>query len=311
MRHLAAPNRSDITVQRSGNSTAYLFLFLTTLFWAGNAVAGKLAVGHVSPMTLTMLRWIMAFLLMLAIGGTQAWRERDKLLPHLPILFGYGIIGFAGFNVALYSALNYTSAINVTIEQAAIPLLIFVGNFILFRTKVSAGQLFGFGLTLVGVIVVASNGSFERLMALQFNRGDLLMGVAGLFYAAYSIALRYKPDVHWKSMMVVMAFAALLTSIPFAVWELNSPAGIWPDRQGWLVAGYTAIFPAILSQVLYIKGIELIGSNRAGLFVNLVPVLGTVLAITILGEAFGLHHALAMALVIGGIMLAERLRHRE
>lgn len=295
---------------KSDNSAAYALLFFTTLFWAGNAVAGKLAVGHVSPMTLTMLRWLMAFSVLLIIGGRQAWAERETLKKHLPMLMSYGVVGFAGFNITLYSALNHTSAINVTIEQAAIPLLIFIGNFLFFRTKVTLGQIAGFSMTLLGVIVVASNGSFERLAALQFNRGDVFMVFAGIFYAAYSIMLKYKPAVHWKSLMVVMAFSAMITSIPFAMWELSTPQGIAPDMRGWTVAAYTAIFPAIAAQVFYIKGIELIGPNRAGLFINLVPVLGTILAIIILGEAFGSHHGVALVLVIGGIMLAERMRAR-
>ncbi|MEM9999445.1 MAG: DMT family transporter [Pseudomonadota bacterium] len=290
----------------SDTQLAYALLILTTLFWSGNAVAGKLAVGHVSPMILTFMRWAMAWSVLLIIGWPQLRAQWAQVKPHLPILLIFGMTGFAGFNIALYSALNHTSAINVTIEQAAIPLLIFIGNFLFFRIRVTRQQLLGFSLTFVGVIVVASNGSLERLAALEFNRGDLLMGLAGLLYAGYSIALRYRPDVHWKTFMVIMAFSALITSIPFALWELNSPQGILPDQRGWMVAVYTAIFPAILSQIFYIRGIALIGANRAGLFINLIPVIGTVLAVLILGEAFRWHHAVAMVLVIGGIMIAER-----
>ncbi|MEM0898534.1 MAG: DMT family transporter [Pseudomonadota bacterium] len=288
-----------------------MLLFFTTLFWSGNAIAGKLAVEHVSPMTLTLLRWVMAFAIMVVIGGPQLKKDWQRVKPALPVLLSYGIVGFAGFNIALYSALNYTSAINVTIEQGAIPLLIFIGNFMLFRIKVTTGQMVGFSLTLAGVIVVASNGSLTNLLALQFNRGDLLMGIAGIFYAAYSIALRYKPDVHWKSLLIVMAFSALLTSIPFAIWELGTPRGIFPTTSGWIIAVYTAVFPAILCQVFYIRGVDLIGPNRAGLFINLIPILGTLLAVVILGEAFGWHHAFALVLVLGGITLAERARAKD
>ncbi|MEO1746254.1 MAG: DMT family transporter [Pseudomonadota bacterium] len=294
------------SAEEGSASLAYALLVMTTLFWSANAIAGKLAVGHVSPMVLTFLRWAMAFAILLVIGLPQLRREWTRVRPHLPVLLAYGVTGFAGFNIALYSALNHTSAINVTIEQAAIPLLIFIGNFIFFRTRVTALQLVGFSMTFVGVLFVASNGSLERLAALQFNYGDMLMGVAGVLYAGYSIALRYRPDVHWKTFMIVMAFSALVTSIPFALWELNSPQGILPDARGWVVAVYTAVFPAILSQIFYIRGIALIGANRAGLFINLIPVLGTVLAVSILGEAFGWHHAIAMVLVIGGITVAER-----
>lgn len=103
----------------------------------------------------------------------------------------------------------------------------------------------------------------------------------------------------------------MVVSLPFAYAEWQSPAGIVPDARGWMVVLYTAIFPAIIAQVFFIRGVEMIGSNRAGLFVNLVPVIGTVLAILVLGEVFGLHHALALVLVIGGIWLAERKPARQ
>lgn len=299
------------TAQSSNNRLAYVLLVLTTTFWGGNAVAGKLAVGHVSPMILTSLRWAIAVSILLVIAGPQFWADRRRVLRHLPLLFAYGAMGFALFNITLYSALNYTTAINVAIWQAAIPMFIFLLNFIIFRTRITIAQMIGFVLSVIGVAVVASGGSVERLMELAINFGDVLMALAGLLYAGYSVGLRYKPDLHWKTMMVAMAFAAMVVSLPFAYAEWQSPAGIVPDARGWMVVLYTAIFPAIIAQVFFIRGVEMIGSNRAGLFVNLVPVIGTVLAILVLGEVFGLHHALALVLVIGGIWLAERKPARQ
>ncbi len=297
-----APDNGLIT----GAALAYVLLSLTSLFWAGNAIAGKLAVGHISPMVLTAIRWGLALAFLVAIGGRQFWAQRREVVAELPLLFALGAAGFAVFNVALYSALKYTSAINVAIEQAAIPMLIFIINFALYRTRVTPAQMVGFVMSLVGVAVVASGGSIERLLALQLNRGDVLMGIAGIAYAAYSVALRYKPKLHWQTMMLAMVFAAFITSLPFAGYEIASGEAILPDMRGWLVAIYTATLPSIAAQVFYMKGVDLIGPNRAGLFINLIPVLGTGLAVVVLGEAFGLHHALAMALVIGGIALAER-----
>ncbi|MEM8541689.1 MAG: DMT family transporter [Pseudomonadota bacterium] len=287
------------------NRTAYLLLFLTTLFWGGNAVAGKLAVGHVSPLVLTSLRWAIAFTILAVIGGKQFWQERHLVRPHLPLLFVYGALGFSIFNIALYSALNHTTAINVAIEQAGVPAVIFLGNYILFRTRVTLLQILGFGLSIIGVAVVASQGSLERLAGLQINRGDAFMVLGILCYSAYSVLLKYKPALHWKSMMLVMAFSAFLISLPFSYWELQGPNGLWPDTQGWIITMYTAILPAIVSQVLWIRGVEMIGANRAGIFINLVPILGTLLAIAVLGEVFQLYHAIALALVIGGIWIAE------
>ncbi|MEM9575004.1 MAG: DMT family transporter [Pseudomonadota bacterium] len=287
------------------NRTAYLLLFLTTLFWGGNAVAGKLAVGHISPLVLTSLRWAIAFTILAIIGGKQFWQERHLVRPHLPLLFVYGALGFSIFNIALYSALNHTTAINVAIEQAGVPAVIFLGNYILFRTRVTLLQILGFGLSIVGVAVVASQGSLERLAGLQINRGDAFMVLGILCYSAYSVLLKYKPALHWKSMMLVMAFSAFLISLPFSYWELQGPNGLWPDTQGWIITMYTAILPAIVSQVFWIRGVEMIGANRAGIFINLVPILGTLLAIAVLGEVFQLYHAIALALVIGGIWIAE------
>lgn len=297
---------ANAATDSQNNRLAYALLVLTALFWGGNAVAGKLAAGHVSPMILTSMRWMMAFAILAVIAGPQFWADRHKVMRHLPLLFAYGALGFAGFNILLYSALNYTSAINVAIWQGAMPVFIFVMNFILFRTRVTLMQMVGFSLSIAGIVAVASNGSIEQLIGLIINRGDALMALAALVYAGYSVALRYKPDLHWKTMMLAMGFAAMIVSWPFAIWEWQSPTVIVPDTQGWLVALYTAIFPAIISQVFFMRGVEMIGSNRAGIFVNLVPVLGTLLAIIILGEVFGSHHAVALALVIGGIWLAER-----
>lgn len=284
---------------------AYILLSATALFWGGNAVAGKLAVGHIPPMTLTAVRWTMAFLVILAIGLPKLREEWAQVRRSLPLLLALGATGFAIFNLALYSALQHTSAINVTIEQSGLPMVIFLANFLLFGMRVGPVQILGFLLSLAGVAITASGGDIARLAALDINRGDAIMLIAIVAYGGYSVALRYKPAINWQSMMVVMAFSAMVTSWPFALWEQQTAAGYMPDMTGFAAAAYTAIFPSILSQVFYIRGVDLIGSNRAGLFINLVPVFGTLLAIVILGERFHLFHAVALALVISGIWLAE------
>lgn len=290
----------------AANSVAYPLLIMTTLFWGGNAVAGKLAVDHIPPMLLTLSRWTVAFLIMSAIGWPQLKREWPVVRAHLPRLLLYGMFGFAIFNIALYSAVRHTSAINVAIEQSAIPMLVFVANFLLFGVRVRAAQMVGFAMSIAGIATVASHGDWTRLIGLDINRGDAIMLLAILAYGGYTVAIRFKPPINWKTLMIVMTFSAALTSLPFAVWEMRWGGGFLPDRQGLAVAAYTAIFPSILAQIFYIRGIELIGSNRAGLFINLVPVFGTLLAIAIAGESLRLYHVVALALVIGGILLAER-----
>ncbi|MBU4530747.1 MAG: DMT family transporter [Hoeflea sp.] len=285
---------------------AYLFLTITALSWGANAVAGKLAVGHISPMMLTSVRWGLALMILVSFTLPQVRRDMKTIRANLPLLIGYGMVGFAFFNILLYSALEYTTAINVAIEQAGMPMLIFLANFLLFRIKVTIAQVAGFVLTLAGVAITVSGGSLARLIALELNRGDALMLLAVLCYGGYTVALRYKPVLHWQSMITVMAASAFVTSLPFTASEILRDTVIWPDTRGWLVAAFTAVFPSLISQVLFIKGNELIGSNRAGLFINLVPIFGTILSVLILGEMLQLYHVVALALVLGGITLAER-----
>ena len=287
------------------HKTAYVLLLLTTFFWGGNAVAGKLAIGHVSPMLLTAGRWGIALLVLCIIGWPRLVADWPKVRRHAVYLMALGAVGFSIFNIALYSAVVYTSAINVSIEQAGIPMLIFLGNFLLFRLHATWAQVTGFSVSLVGVALTASHGDPARLLALDLNFGDALMLAAVVGYAGYTIALRFKPDIHWQSLMIGLTAGAFITSIPFALAEAQAGAGMIPDARGWAIILYTAIFPSILAQIFYVRGVELIGANRTGLFVNLVPVFGTLMSVLLLGEQFHLYHAVALALVLGGIWLAE------
>lgn len=284
---------------------AYVLLLLTMLMWGGNAVAGKMAVGHISPMVLTTFRWLGAVALMLAIGIPQLRRDWHVVRPRLLYLFLLGAAGFTLFNAAMYTALTFTTVINVSIEQAGMPMFIFIANFVLYRIGVSAGQVIGFSLSMVGVALTATHGNLLTLSEQQINSGDLLMLAAVLLYAGYTIALRYKPAIHWKSLMSVMAVAAALTSLPFMAWEVATDAAIWPDMRGWGIVLYTAIFPSVVSQLFYVRAVDLIGANRAGLFINLVPIFGTILSIAILGEDLEMYHIAALVMVLGGIWLAE------
>ena len=284
---------------------SYLYLVIATLCWGGNAVAGKLAVGHISPMVLTFCRWSFAMVIVLSMALPQLRRDWPLVRKNLPLLFAYGAVGYTLFNALLYTALHYTSTINVAIAQAGIPMLIFVLNFVAFRTRVSAAQMIGFSLTLVGVVLTAAHGDLGALLDVGLNFGDALMLGAVLAYAIYAVTLRWKPPIDWRSLMAIPAFAALATSIPLVLWEMNTGAALWPDGRGWMISLYTGIFASLVAQILFILGVEGIGANRAGLFINLVPVFGTLLSIAIIGEDLQPYHIAALALTLGGIALAE------
>ncbi|HEV7248976.1 MAG TPA: DMT family transporter [Shinella sp.] len=293
------------------NSRAYFYLSVTALFWGANSVAGKLAVGHVSPMVLTTYRWILALIIILAFMLPQVKRDWPVIRQHWLQLLLYGIFGFTAFNALLYTALGYTSAINAVIEQAGIPMLIFVFNFVLFRIQASIAQIVGFSVTLIGVLITAAHGEFSALAALEFNFGDALMLCAAIVYAAYTVSLRWKPDLHWQSFIAAPAFGALLSAIPLFFWELSRGAAIFPDTTGWAIVLYAGIFPSLLSQVLYVRGVEMIGANRAGLFINAIPVFGTILSVLLIGETLYPFHVIALLLVLGGIAIAEWGRPKD
>ena len=292
------------------NLQAYIILCITTLIWGGNTVAGKMAVGHVSPMMLTSLRWVIACTVLLIFAAPQVRRDFPAIRRNWLLLLGYGTVGFTAFNAFLYSALQDTSAINAVIEQAGIPMVIFVMNYVLFRTAFSLAQIAGFTLTLGGVALTASHGDLTTLLSLDLNQGDAMMMAAVLVYAGYTVALRFKPEIHWKSLIAISALGALISSIPLVIWEFSTGRMIWPDMQGWVIVAYAGLLPSLVSQILYVRGVELIGPNRAGLFINTIPIFGTLLSITLIGEALQTFHIAAMALVLVGIAVAERGRPR-
>lgn len=283
---------------------------LTALLWGGNAVAGKLAVGHVSPMMLTMLRWAIALAVAIGFAWPHLKADRKVIERHWLYLLAMGGIGYAGFNFFLYSALQYTSAINVTLEQSAMPVVIFALSFLLYRIRVTAIQIAGYLVTVIGVIVTVSAGDplgFFAGPSASANRGDALMLGAALAYGGYSAALRSKPQMHWLSFLTCLIAAALLFSMAGALIEHARGHSLFPaTRQGWIVALFTGIFPSLVAQGFFIRGVEALGANAAGIYINLVPVFGALLAVLLLGESLYLFHAVAFVLVVGGITIAQR-----
>jgi drug/metabolite transporter (DMT)-like permease len=306
---MTSPAPTDNTAPASGLfANATLLLTLTTLFWGGNAVAGKFAVGEVSPFILTAARWLLAAIILLVIARNHLRQDWPEIRSRLPYLFVLGACGFALFNIMLYSSLNYTTAINVTIIQSAMPMMVFILNFIVFRTNLHWAQVFGYAVTLAGVLLTAFAGDISQLTGFSLNKGDILMLLATFVYAAYSVALRSRPNIHWLSFITTIVCAASLTSLVAATVEITNGTAIWPTSfTAWAVILYTTIFPSIIGQIFFARGVELFGSNRAGIFINLVPIFGSILAVLLLGEQFHFYHGFALALVIGGITIAQNL----
>lgn len=284
----------------------YLVLSAASLFWAGNVIAGRLAVGEVSPMALTTFRWLGVLVLLAIFAREPVRRDWPALKARRTYVVLMGLLGFTLFNAFYYIAAHFTSAVNMGIIQGGIPGLVFILAFLVRGTAARPAQVVGMLGTLVGVALLATKGDLATIATLDFNRGDLLMLSACVVYAIYTVKLPDRPKITALAFFAGLAVAAFLTSLPLLAGEWALGHYRPPSLFGWVIVAYCAVFPSVLSQIFFVRGVELIGPGRAGVFVNLIPVFASVLAVAVLGEAFRWYHAAALALVIGGILYAER-----
>jgi len=292
---------SDIPAKASANlwsafwNNPILLLSLTALMFAGHSVVGRLAVGEISPMTLTCARWGLALIpLSLAVRGNFQ-RDLAVLRPRGIFIIAMGALGFTAFNALFYTAAHRTSAVNLSILQGAIPAFVLIGARLAFGVPVSGWQAFGTFVTMVGVTAIAAQGDLAKMILL-----------AALFYAGYTVGLRNRPEISGLGFFAAMAAVAFATSIPLLAIEIARGGFIEPTLKGLGVLLYAALFPSLLAQIFYMRGVALIGPGRAGVYINLVPVFGALLAVALLGEAFAPYHVAGLILVAAGIALAQR-----
>lgn len=300
-----AAGRAASAAGIGGTGEAYALLAFTAACWGGNAVAGRLCVGEVSPMVVTSLRWAIVSAILVAIRPLHLARALPELGRRWKRVALMAVCGYSIFNALFYLSAHYTSGVNIAILQGGIPIFVILGSILLQGMRIGPMQALGVAATLIGVATVATHGELTTLAGLGFNLGDGLMLIACFLYAGYTLALRDRPNVPALSFFTALAVIAFFTSLPLVAYEAAIGAAQWPTPKGWAVLAFIAIFPSFLAQLAFIRGVRLIGPGRAGLFANLVPIFGAFMAVMILGEPFGLYHFVALALTIGGILVAE------
>ena len=286
--------------------SAHALLLMATLIWAGHAVALRMSVGEISPVLLMQMRWFGAFIILVVIYRKTLPRYVPLALQNWRWVFAMGGGGLAGFSLLLVYAAQYTTAVNLGIMQGVIPAVVMLLGWLIYRTRIGWLQFFGLCSSLTGILVLVSTGSFATILALRFNFGDLLMVAACLCYGAYTVALAKRLEMPPVLLLCFLAFCAFLTCSLFLIAEYANGHLVLPGVKGSLLLFYSAIFPSILSQTFYMRGVELAGANRAGLYVNMVPIFAAFLAMLILSETMYLYHLLALLMVLGGIFLAQR-----
>ncbi len=301
-----APAPSVSASLRWLNNQPYLLLSLTGLFWAGNIVLARHVGNHVPPITLTAIRWFGVFLILLPFAWPHLKRDWPVLRAHLPLMVLLSAIGFAFNNAISYWAMQYTQALNALLIQSSGPLFVALWSLVLFGVRLTAAQLGGIAISLLGVLTIILRGDFSALATISFNKGDVMFAASLLSFGLYSALIPRRPKTHQLSLISFTTCCGALLLLPFAAWEFSSGATFKFDLLSLATLAYVLIFPSTLAYLFFNRGVALIGPNRAAPFFHLVPVFGSAMAILLLGEELRPFHLIGYALVLAGVVIASR-----
>ena len=293
----------------SGNWLAnqpYLLLSITALCWAGNAIVGRLAAGHIPPVTLSFLRWSFAFLIILPFAWKHLKRDWGTIRSRLGTMIFLSVIGISAFNTLQYWALEHTQALNTLLLQSAGPLFVAVWSLILLGVRLTLAQAGGIALSLIGVLVILLHGDLTALTSIEFNKGDIIFTVALAIFGLYSVLSLKRPQIHGLSFVGFTFGCGAVCLVPLWIWELFTRPVMQLDAANLLSLFYVAVFPSTLAYLCFNRGVQLIGANRAAPFFHVVPVFGSAMAIVFLGEHPQLFHIIGFALVLTGVFVASR-----
>ena len=286
-------------------TNAHLLLMLTSLFWAFNTIAGRAAVGEVSPLFIVSTRWFFVSIILTIICRKELLKTWSVLNSKLKWLIIMGLFGFTGFNSSYYIAAHDTIAINLGIVQGTMPAFIIIIAWFWLNEKVNFKQLIGVLITFLSVLVVVSSGDFDTLKTFEFNKGDIIMIFACTLYAVYAVGLRKKPKIGALALLTFFAYVAFLGSLPGLLYETYTNNLVLPGIKGIIILAVIIIFPSFLAQIFFMKGVEQIGPARSGLYTNLVPIFSSLLAVLFLGEDFKIYHLISLTLIFIGIYIFE------
>ncbi len=287
-----------------GFANPYLLLALASLFWSGNHIVGRAAGGHVPSMALSTARWLIPAVVLWMVAHRQIRRDWPTIRAHWKMMLWLGLTGGALFTALQYIGLKYTSALNVSVLNSLVPVLIVAIGALLFRDRVSLRQTGGIAISLFGVLVIVAQGQLETLKALGFNWGDLIIVFNMIVFAVYAVYLRQRPQIHPLSFLFVLAVISSAGTLPFFIAESLSGDTLQPTWLTVMSIAYVSIFPSVLAFAAWNRGVELIGANRAGPFVHLVPVYTALVAGALLGEHLAVFHVAGFVLIIAGVWLA-------
>jgi drug/metabolite transporter (DMT)-like permease len=288
--------------------TAYLLLILNMAFWGSSLVVARAAHEIVPPLALTFWRWVVAVLVLLPI----VWRELPATVPYLRrsrlkllLLCEFMVVGTTLSVVAV----NYTTAINASLINGSQPIATSLVAFIILRERLSIASAAGIAIAFLGIFVMISQGRVDVMLSLEFNVGDLVMLIAVVAWALYSVELHRQPEhLRGSVFLFLIACTGVVTVLPFYVAETIFVREFIPTWNGVAAIVYVSAVATLLAVYLWNIAIRSVGATHAALFLNLIPVFGAAFAMIFLDESLYVFHIAGATLVFAGIVMAIRER---
>jgi drug/metabolite transporter (DMT)-like permease len=290
------------------NFKAYIMLVFATLFWAGNFIVGKIAfLENVPPFSLTFFRWLLVWLILIPFTYKEFFYLKKIIFQNISLLFFLGLTSVGLFNSFIYNALNFTQVINASLFNAVIPAVIILFCFLFKLDKTNKYQLLGLMLTILGILSIITKLNLKILLTLDFNKGDILMMGAVITWGLYSAFLKkIKFKVSLLTFVHILCTFGLISLIPQFLYEFLQGETVKVNSTFVYSLLYLAIFPSVGSYYCWAGAVSIIGANRAGIFLSLIPLFSAVMAILFFQEKFQFYHFIGSILTLFGLFLSNK-----
>ena len=283
-----------------------ILLILATILWGGNFVIGRAVAGDIPPITLAFLRWIVAFFVFFPIAFSRTKKEWPLLKKHLGAVLILSLTGVAAFNTLVYIGLHYTSSINASLMNSTTPIMIYILSFLLLKERLSKYQITGTLLSLIGVLFIISGGPLESFLTFSFNKGDLIVIVAVFCWSIYSLLIKkYAGKLPgYSTFLVTIAIGAIML-LPFTIYEkmTSDQVIVWSTSTIGAIL-YVGIIASIVAFLSWNSGVVALGANRAGIYLNFIPVFATLFAVLFLDEQLLIVQVLGGITVVAGVIIS-------
>jgi drug/metabolite transporter (DMT)-like permease len=287
----------------------YILLIFVILFWSGNFIVARAILPFTNPIWLSFWRWAIALLLILPFSVKSCLRQHQLIRTHWRILALLALLGITSFSTFIYLALQNNTVTNTVLVYSINPIIIVIISWIGFRDRITWSQSLGIALSLSGLVWIITRGNPEVLFELQLSVSDLWTLVAAASWALYTALLRrYPQNINPLTFLTVIIMLGLIFLFPLYVWENRTQSSVALNFSNVSGTMYLAIFPSLLAYIFWNKAVNIVGANKAGVFIYLNPVFSIILAFLIFGERFQTYHPMGMALIFLGIFLTAYRR---